>query len=221
MPIHMKLKSLRKLCLTSLALLTCLGAHVASAADAEKTTEQIVVPEVARRDIQLPRFPSNDFDVGLFTGVYSTQNFGSSLIYGARIGYHITEDFFVQSVLAQTKVSDEAFRRILPGGVFPTEKERLRYYNLSVGYNILPGEVFIGSKHAKPFSLFLIGGVGSTSINDQRRATFNFGSGLRVFFNDHIAVQIDARDHIFSLDLLGKRESTHNLELTIGVTASF
>jgi len=44
---------------------------------------------------------------------------------------------------------------------------------------------------------------------------------LRVFFNDTFSVQIDARDHIFSLDLLGKNQTTQNLEFTIGLTAAF
>jgi outer membrane beta-barrel protein len=198
--------------LSSLTFVSCVNANA---------TDQIVVPEVARREVRLPRFPSNDFDVGLYAGTYSTQNFGASAVSGLRLGYHITEDFFVQSVIAQTKVSDASFRQILPGGIFPNEKEKLRYYNLSLGYNILPGEVFIRTKYAMPFSLYLIGGVGSTTIDQQRRATFNFGSGMRVFFNDHIALQFDARDHIFQLDLLGKRQRTQNIELSIGVTASF
>ena len=224
-------RSIQAICLqfllSSAALVGCFDAHAVeqtpanSSATSTTATDQIVVPEVARRDIKLPRFPSNDFDIGLYGGTYSTQNFGSSALGGLRFGYHITEDFFVQSVIAQTKVSDAAFRQILPGGVFPKEKERLRYYNLSLGYNILPGEVFVRTKYAMPFSLYLIGGVGSTSIDQQRRATFNFGSGMRVFFNDHVALQFDARDHIFSLDLLGKRQRTQNIELSIGVTASF
>ena len=199
-------------------LLSCL-----QVAAQEKTTptEQIVTPEVTRRDIKLPRFPSSDFDVGLLAGTYATQNFGSSAVGGLRLGYHVTEDFFVQSVIAQTKVSDELFRNILPGGVFPNKKEKLQYYNISVGYNVLPGEVFLTSTRARPFSLYLIGGIGNTTINAQRQATFNIGSGMRVFFNDHVAVQFDARDHIFSLDLLGKRQFTQNLELTVGVTVSF
>ena len=213
--------------LSAAVFIGCIDANAADQTPSTTTatsttpTDQIVVPEVARREIKLPRFPSNDFDVGLYGGTYSTQNFGSSALGGLRFGYHITEDFFVQSVIAQTKVSDASFRQILPGGIFPKEKERLRYYNLSLGYNILPGEVFVRTKYAMPFSLYLIGGVGSTSIDQQRRATFNFGSGMRVFFNDHIALQFDARDHIFSLDLLGKRQRTQNIELSIGVTASF
>ena len=193
----------------------------ALAADPTPPAEQVVVPEVARREIKMPRFPSSDFEIGAFVGTYATQNFGASTVGGLRLGYHVTEDFFVEGVIAQTKVSDASFRQVLPGGVFPSETENLSYYNLSVGYNILPGEVFIGSKHAKPFSLYVIGGVGSTQFNDQRKATFNFGSGMRVYLNDRWALQIDARDHIFSLDLLGKNQSTQNLELTVGITASF
>jgi outer membrane beta-barrel protein len=184
-------------------------------------TEQVVLPQVDRRDIKLPRFPSNDFEIGTFVGSYATQSFGTSTVGGLRLGYHVTEDFFVEGVLAQTSVSDAAFRQVLPSGVFPTDSEKLSYYNLSVGYNVLPGEVFIGAKRAKPMSFYVIGGVGSTSFNQQRQSTFNFGSGLRVYLNDHFALQVDVRDHIFSLDLLGKRSTTQNIELTAGVTASF
>jgi outer membrane beta-barrel protein len=183
--------------------------------------DQVVVPQVDRRDIEKPRFPSNDFEMGLFTGTYATQNFGSSWVYGARLGYHITEDFFVEGVYAQTKVSDELFRQILPGGVFRTEREKLAYYNLSVGYNLFPGEIFAGGRWARPSQFYVITGVGSTKFADQRKPTFNFGFGYRVHLADWIALQVDLRDHIFSLDLLGKRQTTQNLELTGGLTVSF
>jgi outer membrane beta-barrel protein len=213
---------------TILATLTMAISCVASAATDQPaasnpapTTEQVVLPQVDRRDIQVPRFPSNDFEIGTFVGSYATQNFGTSTVGGVRLGYHVTEDVFVEGVVAQTSVSDAAFRQVLPGGIFPSDSEKLSYYNLSVGYNLLPGEVFIGAKRAKPMSFYIIGGVGSTSFNQQRQSTFNVGSGLRVYLNDHFALQVDVRDHVFSLDLLGKRSTTQNLELTTGVTASF
>ncbi len=210
-------------------LLTALFASCFSAVAADASaptsppvaTDQVVLPQVDRRDVRAPRFPSNDFEIGVFGGSYSTQNFGSSAVGGLRFGYHLNEDFFVEAALAQTKVSDAAFRQVLPGGVFPGATEKLVYYNLSVGYNVLPGEVFVGSKNAKPMAFYLIGGVGSTSFNQQRRSTFNLGAGLRVYLTDHVALQVDARDHMFSLDLLGKRQSTQNPELTAGITTSF
>ena len=205
-----------------LAGMTALTSLCAIAADPpQPANEQVVVPQVDRRDIAVPRFPSNDFEIGLFGGSYATQNFGTSAVYGVRFGYHITEDFFVEGVYAQTKVSDAAFRQILPSGVFPDEKEKLSYYNLSAGYNVLPGEIFIGGKRAKPSAFYLIGGVGSTKLDQQRRPTFNLGVGFRVFLADWAALQVDMRDHIFSLDLLGKRQSTQNIEFTGGLTLFF
>jgi outer membrane beta-barrel protein len=212
--------TLRALLIAAVAVLGC-GPALAADPPPQPQTDQVVVPQVERRGIRLPKFPSNDFEVGLLLGTYATQNFGTSAVFGVRLGYHITEDFFVEGVLAQTKVSDKEFRRILPGGIFPQESEKLTYYNLSVGYNVLPGEVFIGTRYARPSQFYLIGGVGSTKFVDQRRPTFNVGFGYRVFITDHAALQLDLRDHIFSLDLLGKSESTQNLELTGGVSVYF
>ena len=206
----------------ALVATACAAACFAAMAQQQKpANEQVVVPQVDRRDIQVPKFPSNDFEIGLFGGTYATQNFGTSAVGGLKLGYHITEDFFVEGVYAQTKVSDESFRQVLPGGVFPDEKEKLSYYNLSIGYNVLPGEVFIGGKRAKPSQLYLIAGVGSTKFNEQRRPTYNVGFGFRVFLTDSVSLQLDMRDHIFSLDLLGQRQSTQNLELTGGFAFFF
>ncbi len=183
--------------------------------------EQVIEPTVPRREIRVPKIPSRDFIVGAFIGTYATEDFGASAVYGARLGYHITEDFFVEALYGTSQVSDENFRQILPGGVFPNKEEKLSYYNLSVGYNVLPGEVFFGSRYANASALYLIAGIGSTKFLEQTKQTLNFGLGLRVFMKDWAAIQVDFRDHIYSLDLLGQRKSTQNLELTAGATFFF
>ena len=209
----------------TLAGLTTLALFGNSSAFAQTSTRpdanQVVVPEVERRDIKLPKFPSKDIAVGVFAGTYATQNFGAAAVVGGRLGYHITEDWFVEATLGQSKVSDEAFRQILPGGIFVSDKEKLSYYSVSAGYNLLPGEVFPTAKRAKATAIYLVAGVGSTRFNEQRSQTVSFGLGGRLLLTDRAAVQFDMRDHVFSLDLLGKRQSTHNLELTGGFTYYF
>jgi outer membrane beta-barrel protein len=206
-------------CVTIVALIGTSGAVAQQTARPD--SNQVVVPEVERREVKLPKFPSKDIAVGLFAGTYATQNFGAAAVVGARLGYHITEDWFVEATLGQSKVSDEAFRQVLPGGIFTDAKETLKYYNVSAGYNLLPGEVFPTARRAKATAIYLIAGVGSTKFNDQRSQTVNFGLGGRLLLTDRAAVQFDMRDHVFSLDLLGKRQSTHNLELTGGFTYYF
>lgn len=209
----------------SLACLITLTLLSATSALAQQTSRpdanQVVVPEVERREIKLPKFPSKDFAVGLFAGTYATQNFGAAAVAGARLGYHVTEDWFVEATLGQSKVSDDAFRQVLPGGIFVSNTETLKYYSVSAGYNLLPGEVFPTAKRAKATAIYLVAGIGSTKFNDQRSQTISFGLGGRLLLTDRAAVQFDMRDHVFSLDLLGRRQSTHNLELTGGFTYYF
>lgn len=183
--------------------------------------EQVIVPQVDRRSVKVPKIPSNDFEVGLFAGTFATQNFGTSTVSGVRLGYHITEDFFVEGAYGRTKVTDEAYSAVLPAPILNSHEEKLVYYNISVGMNVLPGEVFVGRRYARPFTLHVIGGVGSTKFNLQRLQTFNFGWGMRVYLADWAALQLDMRDHIFQLDLLGKRDRTQNIEMTLGATFLF
>jgi outer membrane beta-barrel protein len=124
-------------------------------------------------------------------------------------------------------VSDENFRQILPGGIFAHPEETLTYYNLSAGYNILPGEVFWGRNTAFASALYVIAGIGNTNfiasdkVNHRNRQTINYGAGIRVLLHDRFSVQMDMRQHIFDLDILGKNESTKNLEWTGGVSFYF
>jgi len=215
----------RTLISISLALAPVLCA--AQATPRQPSNEQVIQPQVDRREVKLPKYPSKDFALGVFGGTYSTQNFGSSAVAGVRLGYHISEDIFVDAVYAQTKVSDENYRQILSGGLFAQPEEKLKYYNLSAGYNILPGEVFWGRNLAWASQLYLIAGIGNTNfvssdkVNRRNRQTINFGLGTRVLFWDRLALQVDLRSHHFTLDILGRNESTKNLELTGGVTFYF
>ena len=204
----------------ALALLAHGNARAADAPAAD-TSDQVIVPQVERREVHKPKYPSNDFEIGLFAGSYSAQNFGTHFDWGARIGYDITEDFFVEASYRRTKVSDAEFRNILPGGIFTAEQEKLQSYDLSLGWNFLPGEVFIGKNWAKASTMYAIGGLGSTKFDSQRMQTWNFGLGAKLFLADWVALRADVRDHIYTLDLLGKRGSTQNPEVTVGFAFFF
>jgi outer membrane beta-barrel protein len=192
-----------------------------ASATAPRAPEPVVVPQVERRTVRAPSYPSRDFAIGLFGGTYGTQNFGASGVGGVRLGYHITEDFFVDATFGQTKVSDEAFRQVLPGGLFAQQEQELRYYAVSAGWNLLTGEAYFGTRTAKAFQSYLVAGIGSTDFAGQRKQTYHVGMGLRLLFNDRFAVQFDARSHTFPQDLLGKKQDTINLEFTTGLTVYF
>jgi outer membrane beta-barrel protein len=183
--------------------------------------EQVIQPQVDRREIKVLHIPSNDFEFGLFTGDYNTEYFGSDLVGGARLGYHITEDFFAEAVYGSTRATDEVFRQILPGGLFRNPKESLQYYELTGGINVLPGEVYFWKHTARPSAIYLIAGLGSTRFLQQWHFTASAGFGVRVWLANWASLQVDMRDHLFSLDVLGEKRETQNLEFSGGITFFF
>ena len=183
---------------------------------------QVVDPAVERRDIKEPAIDREDFEVGAFVGMMSIEDFGTDVVYGARLAYHVTEGFFIEGTVGQSEAGLTSFEELSGGARLIDDDERtFTYYNLNLGYNILPGEGFIGEGRAYNTSMYLIAGLGSTRFAGDDWFTVNFGLGWRFLFNDSIAFHIDFRDHMFDIDLLGEDKTAHNLEGHIGVSVFF
>ncbi len=184
--------------------------------------EQVINPEVERREIKEPDIDTEDFEIGAFAGVMSIEDFGSDLVYGARIAYHVTEGFFVEGTIGQTEAGLTSFEILSGGAPILSDSERqYTYYNLNVGYNVLPGEAFIGEARAFNNSLYLIAGLGSTRFAGDDRFTVNFGFGYRFILTDSVSLRLDFRDHLYDIDLLGEEKTVHNLEGSLGFSVFF
>ena len=69
---------MNKISLIGLTALALLGNGGASAQQTSRPdSNQVVVPEVERRDVRLPKFPSKDIAVGLFAGTVKPETVSS------------------------------------------------------------------------------------------------------------------------------------------------
>ena len=184
--------------------------------------EQVIQPQLDRREVKVPHINADDIELGLYTGILSMENFSAETVNGVRLAYHVTEDFFIEGAYARSTISDEFYRdRAFPITGFDQQDEDLTYYNLSLGYNVLPGEIFLGRRWAMASAFYFIGGVGTTKFANESYSTFNFGGGYRILLTDWLALHIDMRDYVFDSDLLGQNQRTNNFEATIGVAVFF
>jgi outer membrane beta-barrel protein len=184
--------------------------------------EQVIQPQLERRDVKVPHINADDIEVGFYSGILSMENFSAESVNGVRLAYHVTEDFFIEGAYARSTISDEFFRsRAFPITGFDKQDEDLTYYNLSLGFNVLPGEIFLGRRWAMASAFYIIGGIGTTTFANENFATFNFGGGYRILLTDWLAMHIDMRDYVFDSDLLGQNKRTNNFEATVGLTVFF
>jgi outer membrane beta-barrel protein len=190
--------------------------------DTEAPPPRVVDPDVERRKITVPRIRSSNIEIGLDYGALSVEDFGTNQVYGVTAAYHVTEDFFLQGEYGRSTAGRTSFETL--GGniqLLTTPERRFTYYNLSLGYNFLPGEAFLGRGIAMPSAFYWLGGIGSTKFAGDDRFTVNFGAGYRVLPSDWIAVHITVQDRVFKSDLLGVSKLTNNIAARIGTTIFF
>ena len=185
-------------------------------------TPQVVVPQIDRRAVKPPRIDAENFEAGAFVGTIAIEDFGSSMTYGARAAYHFTEDLFAEATVGTAKAGRTSYEDLSGSLELLTDSERqFTYYDLSVGWNALPGEVFLGGRRAMPSSVYVSLGAGSTRFAGDDNFTLIAGAGLRLLVTDSIAAHLGVRDQMFESDLLGSKKLTQNLQFSFGLTAFF
>lgn len=200
---------------------------LAPAANAEPLTGEpdqrpIIDPQVERRDIRRSRIDTEDFELGGFVGIIGIEDFESNVVYGGRLAYHLTEDFFLEGTYGQSRAGRTSYENLSGQADLLSDKDRdYRYYALSLGWNALPGEIFVGKNRAYNTAFYLVAGIGSTEFGGDDRFTVNGGFGYRVLPADWIAVHFDVRDHIFDSDLVGEKKIVNNLEAHLGLSIFF
>jgi outer membrane beta-barrel protein len=194
----------------------------AAAEEPDSTPPRVIEPEVERRKIKVAKIDADNIELGGNYGFLSIEDFGSNASWGLTGAYHVTEDFFFQVSYGSSRASKTSYE-ILGGNVqllTPSER-RFTYYSLSLGYNLLPGEVYIGRSLAMNSALYLIGGIGSTRFAGDQRFSLNFGAGYRLLPTDWMAIHIDVQDRVFRTDILGTQKLVNNLGANIGLTFFF
>jgi len=172
--------------------------------------------------VKVNRIDAENIELGAFYGALSIEDFGTNPVYGIRAAFHVTEDVFFEASFGRSKAGKTSYETLSGDVELLTDDERrFTYYSLSLGYNVLPGEVYIGRDLAMNSALYLLGGIGSTKFAGDQRFSVNFGAGYRVLPTDWLAIHIDVQDIVFQSDLLGKDKLTNNLMAHLGATVFF
>ena len=198
------------------------AADAADAADAAAGPPTVIEPQVQRRKIKIPKIDAKNVELGAYFGEISVESYTAAPLVGVKFDYHVTEDFFFEASAGRAKAGKTSYETLQGKLLLLTDAERrFTYYNLSLGYNFLPGEVFLGRNRAMTSGFYLLGGIGSTKFEGDQKFTVNFGAGFRVLPTDWLAIRIEAQDLVFKSDFLGTDRLRNNLTAHLGATVFF
>jgi outer membrane beta-barrel protein len=183
--------------------------------------DPLITPAVERREVDEAAIEVNDFELGLFLGILSIEDFGANPVIGARLDYHLTEDLFLQGTIGIAEAGNTSADNFLGGPTVLGDDKDYLYYNVVVGYNLFPGESFMGGEKAFNTAMYVVAGAGVTEFGGDDRFTITVGGGYSVTLKDYLTLHLDVRDHIFQIDITGEDKDAHNLELSFGMNFVF
>ncbi|MET0355952.1 MAG: outer membrane beta-barrel domain-containing protein, partial [Cellvibrio sp.] len=77
---------------------------------------KIITPDLKRRTIKESDLDTENFELGLFYGLLTIEDFGTNEVSGVTFAYHITERFFTEAAFGISKLQKTSFE-LLGGGV--------------------------------------------------------------------------------------------------------
>ncbi len=201
----------------------CLGAGLCIATATQAQDDRpLIEPDVTPVPVTEALIDTENFEIGAFVGVLNIEDFESSLLYGGKLTYHLSESFFFEAGVGFAEGGETSFEKLAGNVEVLTDSERdYSYYNINLGYNVLPGDAFLTENYAFNTNFYLIAGAGATDFAGDTRFTLNAGAGYQVLLTDSVAVQIGVRQHYYRIDVLGAEKTSMNTEVSTGLSVFF
>jgi outer membrane beta-barrel protein len=195
--------------------------EVQAQSDEDEQTN-LIEPRIERTEFDESLIDSDDFEIAVYGGYLAIEDFDTNVVVGVKVGYHVTEDFFVQASYGLSEAGETSFEKLSGGAPLLSDDERdLEYYLVSLGFNLFPGEAFVTDSTTFNTVFYLSAGVGTTTFAGDDRFTIVYGVGHRTLFADGFSLDIEMRDLIFEQDVFGEEESTNNLEFSVSLNLFF
>jgi outer membrane beta-barrel protein len=213
---------LRSFFLGTSFLIALMSVTAVSAQSDEDEQTNLIEPQIERIDFDESMIDSDDFEIAAYVGYLAVEDFDTDVVIGFKLGYNVSEEFFVQLSYGESDTGETSYEKLSGGAPLLSDDEReLKYYLMSVGYNLFPGEAFFTDSTTFNTVLYLSAGVGNTEFAGDDRFTTALAVGHRTLFADGFSFDIEMRDLIFKQDLFGDEETTHNIELTFALNVFF
>ena len=158
-------------------------------------------------------------ELSLVGGYYVSDLFSSTYALGGSYTYHMTENTAVELSAAVTHANAELVRSLEGERDMVVEDDfaQVRFFESLLLWTPVYGKLRLGGTVTR-FDIHLDAGVGVIDSQTSRGAAGVAGLGFKLFAGRAMAIRIDARDHIYSQELLDERFLVNDLSLTLGVS---
>ena len=181
----------------------------------------IIQPDKTVEKAEFAAIDTERFELGVYTGSLSVEDFGNSAVTGLAFTFHIDPRFIAQLGYGQSDVGRAAFEEALGNDFLSDSDKEFTYTHVTAGYRLFYGRSFFGARNKFNTNLYLTAGLGNVEFAGDTQTGLVLGATYKVVLNDWLTCDIHLRDHIFEREFLDDKKTTQNVELAVGINFLF
>lgn len=203
--------------------LACLLSLPIEAEEKQKPNSSVTIIQPTKKvDKVTPlAIDTEKFELGLFLGMLSVEDFATNPSQGISFTYHIDSKFIAQLDYGISDVGRATFEDVIGGDFLSNSDEKFEYIQVQAGYQIFHGRSFLSSKSKYNSHLYLMGGIESVQFAGNSEVGLILGTSYKIVLTDWLTWNISLRDHIFKREFISDSKITNNIEMTVGFNALF
>jgi len=190
---------------------------LASAAQNEKPPIKVIDPDKKVTSANPAALDTEHFELGLFTGLLSVEDFNTNPVIGASLRYYLNEKFLIEGSIG----TSETKRANTEGNQDFNPERDFSYFSVSAGYQFVKGRSFWGKKRKYNTGLYVLGGLEQVDFADESNTGIVIGVSYKTILTDYLTINLDFKDHIVKRDFIGDDKMTQNIEISFGVNTIF
>jgi len=181
---------------------------------------RVIEPEQQGNEAQTAAIDTEKFQLGAYMGSLSVEDFGTNVVTGIELTYHLSADWFLQSAYGVATIDRAAFESNQLEFLSSDDRD-FKYLTLGGGYRWISGRSFMGSRAKYNSDIYVLAGAEKVSFAANDEWGLNFGLSYRVVLTDWMTLNVDFREHTFKREFIGDSKQTFNTEFRLGLNGLF
>lgn len=176
-----------------------------------------IEPDKKVEEAEYAAIDSELFEIGAYVGSLSVEDFGSDVVSGIELNYHLAADWMLQLNYGKASIDRAAFES--EQREFLADSDRyFEYVSAAAGFRLLRGRAFLGSRHKYNSDIYFFAGPERVSFAGNKERGLVFALSYRLVLADWLTANIDVHEHVFERTFIGESKHTLNTEFRVGLS---
>lgn len=189
--------------------------------DTNKPQVTIIKPQKEQKEVKSSKIDTEKFELGVYTGILSLEDFDAVSVTGISAGYHINPKWMASVSVAKSAAPKASFEQTVGGNFIKDRDSGFQYMAIMASYELAEGRSFRGKMTKLSSHIYLDVGLENVSFLGEDNIGAVLGLNYKLVATDWLTGNLTFRNHIVERTFLDENKTTQNVEAAFGLNILF